>query len=56
MALADWLWLVKLIMEILKLISQLPEDELKAIAQLRTCEALTDLPQAKPDRKKKIQT
>lgn len=35
MALADWLWLIKLIMEILKLIAALPDDELRAIAHLR---------------------
>lgn len=35
MALVDWLWLVRLIMEILKLISQLPQEELDAIANLR---------------------
>lgn len=36
MALIDWLWLVKLIIEILKLVAQLPEDELAAIAKLRS--------------------
>jgi len=35
MALSDWLWLVRLIMEILKLIAQLPQEELEAIASLR---------------------
>ena len=36
MALLDWLWLVKLIMQILKLIAELPEEELRAMANLRT--------------------
>lgn len=36
MALKDWLWLVRLVMEILKLIAQLPQEELEAIARLRT--------------------
>lgn len=35
MALRDWLWLVRLIMEILKLIADLPAEELQAIAKLR---------------------
>lgn len=35
MALRDWLWLVRLVMEILKLIAALPADDLKAIAKLR---------------------
>lgn len=44
MALTDWLWLVRLIMEILKLISQLPAEELQAIAQLREVVDLGDPP------------
>lgn len=35
MALTDWLWLVRLVIEILKLISQLPDEELQAIARIR---------------------
>jgi hypothetical protein len=35
MALLDWIWLVKLVMEILRLISQLPDEELKAMCRLR---------------------
>lgn len=35
MAFIDWLWLIKLIMEILKLIAALPQEELDAIANLR---------------------
>lgn len=35
MALTDWLWLVRLVMEILKLISQLPAEDLQTIANLR---------------------
>lgn len=52
MALADWLWLVRLIMEILKLIAQLPQDELQAIANLRGVIDLPD-PPAKPKRNSK---
>jgi len=51
MALADWLWLVRLIMEILKLIAQLPQDELDAIASLRTSPLVGD-PPARPTTKK----
>lgn len=35
MAIKDWLWLVRLIIEILGLIAKLPEEDLKAIANLR---------------------
>lgn len=35
MAIADWLWLVRLVFEILRLVADLPEDEIKAIAKLR---------------------
>ena len=35
MALFDYLWLIKLIIEILKLISQMAPEERSAIAQLR---------------------
>lgn len=38
----DWLWLVRLIIEILKLISQLPQEELQMIAELRK---VVDLPE-----------
>lgn len=44
MAFIDWLWLVKLIMEILKLIAALPQDELDAIAKLRTVLEVPDPP------------
>lgn len=43
MALLDWLWLIRLIIEILKLVSQLPQEELEAIAQLRN---VVDIPGA----------
>lgn len=52
MALLDWLWLVRLIIEILKLISQLPEDELRMIAGLRNAIDLPD-PAAKSKRNPK---
>lgn len=51
MALTDWLWLIRLIMEILKLIAQLPEDELRMIANLRGVVDLPD-PPAKRQAKK----
>jgi len=35
MALMDWLWLVRLIMEILKLIAEMAPEERAAIATLR---------------------
>lgn len=44
MALIDWLWLVKLIIEILKLIAALPAEELAAIASLRSVVDLPDPP------------
>ncbi len=44
MALSDWLWLVRLIIEILKLIAQLPQEELDAIARLRSVITLDDPP------------
>lgn len=44
MALRDWLWLVRLIMEILKLIADLPAEELQAIAKLREVVELPDPP------------
>lgn len=53
MALTDWLWLIKLIMEILKLIAQLPEDELRMIANLRNVVELSDPDPLKPTRTKK---
>lgn len=51
MALADWLWLVRLIIEILKLLADLPKQELVAMANLR---GIVDLPgtTAKPSRSK----
>lgn len=36
MALADWLWLVRLVMEILKLIANLSDEDRAAMAKLRT--------------------
>ena len=51
MALTDWLWLVRLIMEILKLIAQLPQEELEAIAQLRTSDVIGDPPIRTPPKK-----
>lgn len=56
MALGDWLWLIRLIMEILKLIAQLPEDELKAIATLRKHIPEFDTPQEKPSKGKTTTT
>ncbi len=53
MALLDWLWLVRLIIEILKLISQLPDDELRMIANLRGVIDLPDLPGQKPKKTQK---
>lgn len=53
MALLDWLWLIRLIIEILKLIAQLPEDELRAIASLRDVVDLPGVPATKPTRTKK---
>jgi len=47
MALLDWLWLVRLIIEILKLIAQLPQEELVMIANLRGVIDLPD-PPSKP--------
>ena len=35
MALLDYIWLIKLIMEILKLIAQMAPEERSAMAQLR---------------------
>lgn len=53
MAFADWLWLVRLIIEILKLLAQLPEDELRAMANLRGVVQLPDPPGKKTPRKRK---
>ncbi len=41
MAFTDWLWLVRLIIEILKLLADLPKEELIAMANLRN---VVDLP------------
>lgn len=46
MALIDWLWFIRLVIEILKLISQLPEDELRMIAGLRSVVDFGDPPKA----------
>jgi len=35
MALIDYLWLIRLVIEILKLVADLPDEELAAIARLR---------------------
>ncbi len=51
-ALLDWLWLIRLIIEILKLISQLPEDELRMIANLRSVVDFADPPGANSQTKK----
>ena len=56
MALSDWLWLVRLIMEILKLIAQLPQDELEAIASLRGHIHLDDPPAKRTTRRKPPKT
>lgn len=53
MALLDWLWLVRLVIEILKLISQLPAEELTAIANLRSVIDLPD-PPGEPGKKTKV--
>jgi len=52
MAFADWLWLVRLILEILKHLSNLPKEELIAMANLRGVVDLPD-PPAKRQAKKK---
>lgn len=51
MALLDWLWLIRLVIEILKLISQLPEDELRMISSLRGVVDFGDPPGANPKKK-----
>lgn len=51
MALADWLWLVRLIIENLKLLADLPKEELVAMANLR---GIVDLPGQTSKRSKKI--
>ncbi len=43
MPFTDWLWLVRLIIEILKLLAELPKEELIAMANLRS---VVDLPGA----------
>lgn len=50
MAFTDWLWLVRLIIEILKLLADLPKDELIAMANLRS---IIDLPGTSRKRKPK---
>lgn len=35
MALQDWIWLVRLVIEILRVVSEMSQDDLKAIAKLR---------------------
>ena len=50
MGLQDWLWLIKLIIEILKVIAQLPADELRAIANLRQ---ITEPQSSRPRRARK---
>ncbi len=53
MALIDWLWLVRLIIEILKLIAQLPDEELRAIAALRNVVDLPGIPRKRQAKKNK---
>jgi len=36
MALMDYLWLIRLIIEILRLVADLPEEDLRSIARLRS--------------------
>lgn len=48
MAFSDYLWLVRLIIEILKLLADLPKEELIAMANLRS---VVDLPGAPRTRK-----
>jgi len=36
MALMDYLWLIRLIIEILRLVADLPEEDLRSIAKLRS--------------------
>lgn len=50
MAFTDWLWLVRLIIEILKLLADLPKEELIAMANLR---GVVDLPGPAPKRSRK---
>ena len=50
MAFTDWLWLVRLIIEILKLLADLPKEELIAMANLRS---VVDLPGAPRKRQAK---
>jgi len=35
MALNDWLWLIRLIIEILRIVSQMSQEDLQAISKLR---------------------
>lgn len=50
MAFTDWLWLVRLVIEILKLLADLPKDELIAMANLRS---VVELPGTTPKRARK---
>lgn len=53
MAFADWLWLVRLIIEILKLLADLPKEELIAMANLRGVVDLPGAPRKKNARPRK---
>ncbi len=50
MAFTDWLWLVRLIIEILKLLAELPKEQLVQIANLRTAFDLPDIPKRRQSR------
>ena len=51
MAFSDWIWLVRLIMEILKLIAALPADELRTIANLRAVFEIPGTPRKRQAKK-----
>ena len=51
MAFTDWLWLVRLIIEILKLLADLPKEELIAMANLRSVVDLPGQPRKRAKRK-----
>ena len=50
MAFTDWLWLVRLIIEILKLLAELPKEQLIQIANLRTAFDLPGQPRKRSRR------
>lgn len=51
MAFSDWIWLVRLIIEILKLIAALPAEELRTIANLRSVFEIPGVPKKQRARK-----